>query len=340
MRLIFIVSLHIIIIGVNGYITYYGVNQMKLDAQIINESGVIRGGVQKVCKLETNQINSDADIKQVDTMFHIMIDLEGEVLLNRNMNAFLQQLQSLKAEWISLKELIYRYRDERTQENKEKIVTESEHFWEHANHTVYLAQALSENKLSTFQLMFVVFFIDFLLIIGIIWLINLLVRHNLEIHSRIDPLTGAYNRNVYNEEIYAEIIRSGRYGYGFSVLLLDIDFFKSINDEYGHDKGDEILVELCQVINERIRKSDLLCRLGGEEFIILATETPLAGAIELAQNIKNTIAAYPFNISKTVTVSIGVSEWKKQDTKDTLFKRVDKALYEAKANGRNQVQVL
>jgi diguanylate cyclase (GGDEF)-like protein len=340
MRLMIIVSLHIVIIAINGYITYYGVKQMEFDAQIINQSGVIRGAVQKSCKLETNYENADKDMAKVDEMFRIMLDENSPYLLERNLHAFVEQLKLLHLEWIELQRAIMLHRESPTDVNHELILSLSEKFWIHANQTVYLAQALSENKLSTFQIMFVVFFFDFVLIVGIIWLINSIVRHNLEVHSRIDPLTGVYNRNVYNEEIYSEITRSKRYGYGFSLLLFDIDFFKAVNDEFGHDKGDEVLKTVCDVVASRIRKSDLLCRLGGEEFAIITTETAIEGATKLGETIRKAVADYDYGLNRAVTISIGVSEWSIDDNKDTLFKRVDKALYQAKNEGRNRVVVL
>ncbi len=339
LRLILIVSLHILIIIGNGYIAYHGISMVEDDARIINRSGMIRGGIQKISKLETNGIDASQDIQKIDTYFYEFLHTDKSAIQARNMDAFLEQLQNLHSEWILLKKYIDDNKKTSTAPYKERIVLQSERCWEMANQTVGMAQALSEAKMSTFQLMFVVFFADFVLIIAIIWLINSLVRKNLEIHSRIDPLTGIFNRNVYNEEVYLEIERGKRYGYKFSLLLLDIDHFKQINDRYGHDVGDEILKKVTALIASSIRKSDLFCRIGGEEFAIIATEAEIDNAQMLAEKIRKNVEESDFGIKRTVTISIGIAEWRTQDSKESIFKRADEALYASKEKGRNTVSI-
>lgn len=336
-RLILIVSLHIFIIALNGYIAYYGTNSLKMDAKIINYGGMVRGGIQKVSKLESNDINAQKDINEIDAIFNEFLETSRKTIADGNMGAFLDQLQRLRGEWAILKQDIDNYRASKSAKDKQQIVEQSEKCWEMANQTVTLAQALSEDKLSMFHIMFIVFFFDFLLIVAIIWLINSIVRHNLERLSRIDSLTGIYNRNVFNEELYSEITRSQRYGYEFSLLVFDIDFFKQINDTYGHDVGDRVLCKMCDLVGATVRKSDLFCRIGGEEFVIIATETDLDNAAILAEKIRSTVEAFDFGLSKQLTISIGVTSWRISDNKDTIFKRADAALYASKSNGRNMV---
>lgn len=339
-RLIIIVSLHILIIGGNAYIAYTGVNKIENDSLIINYSGMIRGGIQKVSKMETNGITAIEDSKKIDALFEKFLVTDKKELLAHNMNFFINQLDELHMEWVILKKEINQYHKNPSDSNKEIILVQSEKCWIAANQTVNMAEALSEAKMSTFQIMFFVFFIDFLLIIAIIWIINSTIRHHLEVVSRVDPLTGIFNRNVYNEEIYLEIERCRRYSYGFSLLLIDIDFFKHINDTHGHDIGDDILKKATNVVSSIIRKNDLFCRIGGEEFIILATETDIENAKALAEKIRTAIENCDFSISKSMTVSIGLSAFRPEDTKDTIFKRTDEALYTSKTSGRNRVSVI
>ena len=338
-RLIIIVSLHILIICGNAYIAYMGIDKIGSDSSIVNQSGVIRGGIQKVSKLVTNEIEALNDIKKIDGLFDKFLHQNKQELLDHNMNAFVEQLENLHGEWLVLKKMFGEFSQNRTDLNKNNIVKQSERCWDLANHTVGMAQALSEAKLSMFQIMFIVFFIDFLLVIAIIWLINSAIRKNLEVVSRVDHLTGAYNRNVYNEEIYLEIERCRRYGYTFSLIVLDIDFFKQVNDVYGHDKGDDILKKTADQISKNIRKNDCLCRIGGEEFVIIATETDRDSAKVLAEKLRKSVEEHDFGVDKNITISLGVTSFLIDDTKDSIFKRADEALYASKGSGRNRVTV-
>ncbi len=331
-RLILIVSIHIVIIALNGYIAYHGINIMKFDAEVINKTGVIRGNAQKVCKLELSGIPDDDEIYQINAIFEDFLNFDKQILGSRNMESFILRLQQLQKEWITLKKHIHEYRKDKSEVNNSKLLENSERFWDSANLTVGLAQELSESKLSTFRLMFAVFFIDFLLIIAIILLINSIVRNNLEKITRTDSLTGINNRTVYNEHISLEMERSIRYGDTFSLLLIDIDFFKNINDSYGHDEGDRVLISFCNLILESTRKSDVFCRFGGEEFVIIATHTDAENALKLANNLCNKIRQ---NMNG-ITISIGITEWKIGDTKNSIFKRADEAMYKSKREGRDR----
>lgn len=119
--------------------------------------------------------------------------------------------------------------------------------------------------------------------------------------------------------------------------MLDIDFFKSINDGYGHDIGDQVLVELAHLLKRNLRKADCCARWGGEEFMLLAPETSLEQAVRLANKIRDAIKHTAFPIQGSVTASFGVVEVHAQDSVKSLMKRVDNALYLAKEEGRDQV---
>ncbi len=336
-RLILIVSIHIFLIMLNGYITFRGIQSMELDARVINQTGVIRGGVQKISKLESNNQRADQDIAIVDSIFNDFLKTDRRNLEAKNMHYFIEALYKLRSEWVVLKRTIYLYRDNNSQKNRDRIIRESEEFWSHANATVELAQRLSETKLHTFQMMFFIFFIDFLLIMAIIGLINSTIRHNLEKSSRIDSLTGIFNRKVYNEEIVTEIHRVRRYGGDLALVIMDVDHFKEINDEFGHNAGDRVLVQFCSAIQGMIRKSDFFCRIGGEEFAIIAAHTSLEGARSLGVSICETIEKNDFGLRRGITVSIGIAVWEAPDDAESMFRRADIALYQAKSEGRNRV---
>ncbi|WP_457748381.1 diguanylate cyclase [Sulfurimonas sp.] len=158
--------------------------------------------------------------------------------------------------------------------------------------------------------------------------------------ATVDALTGIYNRYKINTIIEDEIKRVKRYEETFSLLMFDIDYFKKVNDTYGHDVGDYVLQDLSRIVLNTIRNTDSFGRWGGEEFMLVAPYTKKEDALFLAEKIRKNIESYTFKTVGKVTVSIGVTLVHKEDSINTLIKRVDNALYEAKANGRNQVVFL
>ncbi len=155
-----------------------------------------------------------------------------------------------------------------------------------------------------------------------------------------DPLTGIANRRHFMEQGRSEFSRSGRYGYPLSVMMLDVDHFKRINDTYGHDIGDQALKALTRECHEVLRTSDLLGRLGGEEFALLLPSTPLTGANILAERIRAQVEKMRLETPSSelsFTISIGVCTLDGDDGFDVLLNRADKALYAAKHGGRNRV---
>lgn len=170
-------------------------------------------------------------------------------------------------------------------------------------------------------------------------IIKLLEKQDaLSIDNSKDYLTGLYNRKKMEEEIELLISRFNRYGECFSIIMFDIDFFKTINDTYGHQTGDEILIQLANLIQSSIRESDILIRWGGEEFIILLPFLAINQALDKAEKLRKQIQTTDFKISESVTCSFGVVEYVKGEDKKDSFSRVDKALYKAKENGRNRVE--
>lgn len=153
-----------------------------------------------------------------------------------------------------------------------------------------------------------------------------------------DTLTGVYNRYSLNKEIDINIKKYERYEDIFGLLMLDIDHFKNVNDTYGHDVGDLVLKELCSVIENLIRETDVFGRWGGEEFLLILPKTNKDEAISIATRIKNIIEDHKFDYIPQVTVSIGLSVYSQNIKKEIFLKGVDDALYKAKSTGRNRVE--
>lgn len=152
-----------------------------------------------------------------------------------------------------------------------------------------------------------------------------------------DQLTKIANRFSFDEIFEHSIALAKRYEKVFSILLVDIDHFKKINDEYGHLVGDEVLKSFSGLLKQQIRDSDIVARWGGEEFMILLPNTPLVSAVKMAEALCHRIEIHPFEQVNNVTCSIGVAEYTIGEEGDSLLSRVDEKLYLAKNNGRNQV---
>lgn len=154
----------------------------------------------------------------------------------------------------------------------------------------------------------------------------------------IDALTGLNNRRKLDEVITEEIDRARRYSGTFSIILLDIDHFKKVNDTHGHLVGDEVLKRLARILAKGLRKTDVPGRWGGEEFLILLPQQRRDSAVSLAEKLRAAIAAAEFYEVGTVTSSFGVAELAPEDSAEQLIERADAALYRAKERGRNRVE--
>jgi len=154
-----------------------------------------------------------------------------------------------------------------------------------------------------------------------------------------DKLTGLYNRHFIDETLDKTLSISRRSNAKCSVIMLDIDFFKSVNDEYGHEEGDRVLVSVSKVLLKSIRCSDILGRIGGEEFLVILPETSLEGACTAASHLLDAVRSLGSDaVPRPITISAGIAEWKEDDTVKQLLQRSDMMLYKAKNAGRNCYQ--
>ncbi len=173
------------------------------------------------------------------------------------------------------------------------------------------------------------------------------MSERLERLSNEDPLTGLYNRRYFNQAIHDEWERAARSGESLSLLFIDIDCFKKYNDNYGHLKGDEVIIEVAKVLQDQIRRtSDMASRYGGEEFILLLPNTPASGARVVANNIMQAMDQLKIEhitsiVKPYLTLSIGIATWSDDldITETMLIAQADKACYQAKSDGRNLVRV-
>jgi len=158
-----------------------------------------------------------------------------------------------------------------------------------------------------------------------------------------DALTGLHNRRYMESHLATLIEQAASRGKPLSVLVVDIDYFKAINDTHGHDAGDDVLREFAMRLKKSTRGIDLACRYGGEEFVVVLPETDMGVATVVAERLRRRIATEPFSIGQgsdkvDVTISVGIAAiGDAQDTAHALLKRADQALYRAKRDGRNRV---
>jgi len=162
-------------------------------------------------------------------------------------------------------------------------------------------------------------------------------KKRIEILSITDTLTGLYNRLKIDEVILKKTEAFKRYGTVFSIILIDIDDFKIVNDTYGHDIGDYVLQEIAAILKSNVRITDVVGRWGGEEFLVICESTGLENTYILADNLRKTVENHAFKNIKSMSISLGISEFKEDDSLVTLFKRTDDALYKAKKAGKNCV---
>lgn len=161
--------------------------------------------------------------------------------------------------------------------------------------------------------------------------------------AQTDALTSLFNKRGFEKRFELERIRAKQNELPFSIIMVDIDYFKRVNDTYGHLVGDSLLKSIANLLKSHLRKNDIASRYGGEEFLILLPETELDGATAVAQKIKDTLAKKEWKLKETgesmgrVTVSMGIALYKLNEPEEALIKRADDALYLAKNNGRNQI---
>ena len=164
-------------------------------------------------------------------------------------------------------------------------------------------------------------------------------RSQIEALVSTDALTGSFNRRKFFEIAKSEIGRFQRFNRPLSVIMIDIDQFKQVNDIWGHDEGDNTLKQMVFIMKGYLREVDVLVRWGGDEFIILEPETPLLMARTVAERLRCVVLDYRFPVVEHVTISMGVAEYHINESITDWVKRADNALYKAKQNGRNRVEI-
>ncbi len=305
----------------------------QLDMVLINKFGQIRGDIQRYTKLKIIYDNRYLKVnKEINNYFN---DINNYLTIHPNIIPynlsikFYDLFNDVKILWNQIQKT----------DNKYQLIHLSEKAWKKSNELTCFITQIAKNKLKKFEHIIYIFSIATIIVIfSIIIIVYFLVKIGLEKSVITDPLTKLYNRLFFNNQILYLKNRYDRTKQPFSAMLFDIDNFKKINDTYGHNIGDEVLKKVAKIIKNSIRKTDIACRYGGEEFIILFPDTNKQKALEISERIRKEIEKNVIYDDKPVTISAGVGEF--NDSYKTIhhfIHDIDEALYTAKRTGKNKI---
>jgi len=328
-----------IFVVANAIFIFIVIGRIENDSKIINYSGIVRGSIQRIAKMELSGTRSDSYINQVNRIFAMFEKREEGFYLFFENDRYRQLDLKLKNEWELLQKAIDEFRDNDTEDNRMAIVSISERCWVIANDLVFEAQDISQVKLNFFRYVFIIIGFNIIAVFVIIYLIKKYVKDKLEYLASYDQLTKVLNRHSYSVILNQEMNRTNRYQTPLSLVIIDIDDFKLVNDRFGHNNGDYVLKALAEIISNCLRSSDALFRIGGEEFVVLTSNTDKNQAVILLEKIRSSIYTHSFKSVGTVSVSIGIAEYKKNESEAELFRRADSALYLAKKSGKNCLKI-
>ncbi|OJF77187.1 MAG: hypothetical protein BKP49_03365 [Treponema sp. CETP13] len=223
----------------------------------------------------------------------------------------------------------YTFTEEEAQKHWKNIIERSNEFTRRMNRTVSISAVIAD------------YFTSALPVFTDPFIIEENVFRNTEKMALVDSLTGLFNRRYMELALSKELMRCRRYSFSFSICMIDIDNFKKINDTRGHQFGDIVLQNIATQLKNNVREEDVICRYGGEEFLIILPQTEKNGAKDFAERLRKKIAQTEFFKSEKITYSTGIGCFHlcQGDTYELIINRADKALYQAKYNGKNKVCV-
>jgi diguanylate cyclase (GGDEF)-like protein len=332
-KLLPLLLLVLIVTGINLFFLLYYVYFSRNDAEIVNRLGIVRGSIQRATKLRLADNLNTGIVKSIDEIIENYLD----VYKNKDHNDQGTNLVLLKSKWSLLKE--YYIKKNLSERDRILILEISEDCWQIADNGVMYAQKDAEQKIRYVIYVLLALFVNLLFAALGIWLINRIIKEKIEFYAEHDYLTRVHNRNAFHVKFRLFLDLTKRYGRPLSLIIIDIDNFKCINDEFGHECGDIVLKDITSFISRHIRNTDELARIGGEEFAILAYETRVDEALRLAENICRYIENQSIEKAGKVTISAGVTDYREDDTESSMMKRADSAMYESKKTGKNKVSL-
>lgn len=316
----------LLLVATTGLYAGYTNFIVQEDARIINELGKIRGGVQRLVHfvlMGTSSYEMYEEIEAIIAGFREHPQLAGKV-------------SELEDTWQALREAAGRYEALPSREGHEEIFRLGEELWILSNDLVLTAQLHAQGKIENYNYIVASFVVCIILIGALLVWLKQYVHDSLEFLARHDSLTKAANKWHFQETLRAARASAQKQNQPLSLIILDIDHFKHVNDNFGHSLGDRVLEQLTAVFRAHLEEGQLLARVGGEEFAVIAPQTDLAGGLRLAERLRQAVAEATFPGVGKVTISLGAAELMPEEDEEGLFRRADAALYCAKAGGRNQ----
>ncbi len=306
-------------------------------ATLINETGKIRGGTQRIAKLELARQGNDSLIEQMELRLQTVASLNDSLLLKTpGFSRLCRQLDTYRAYWDRLREDIRQFRQ--PPHTPDRLLSDSETMWALANEMVGLAEENSHYDIYLYYTLAAVGALGVLCLLLVLVVTKVYVRDRIEYLADHDPLTGLYNR-YYFEQAFERIWLAAQRGQPpFAVMICDIDHFKRVNDRFGHDAGDTVLEGVARTLRETARRTDLIARQGGEEFVVLAMDLRPETSFFYAERLRLAVASQSFLEGIQVTISIGIACYSPGQDRKTLLKKADEALYQAKNSGRNCIR--
>jgi diguanylate cyclase (GGDEF)-like protein len=329
-----IMFLLVIILGITLFNGYLLTKSLKTsifkDAFLVNKLAQIRGSIQRYAKLKLQSHSAECVLAQIQNDFNIVTEsIKHNRFPKEKEGHFNYLLKKVTRTWDKLKK----------EKNSKKFLYLSEQCWKYSNELTDFAQMTAEYKRNKLlKKISLITLVSSVLILIMIFVVYFTIKKGLEREKIIDPLTKLYNRRHFIEIFNYFIDLYERYDRPFSIIFLDIDNFKKINDTYGHQKGDEILIQISQVILKSLRNTDSAFRYGGEEMVIILPETETYEAFQMAERLRQAIKEKIQIKSKPVTVSMGVGTYKGEGM-FSFIERVDESVYKAKNSGKDKVVV-
>ena len=338
----YIVALFVFLLAVQVFMFSNFFNELKSDTKVIEDFSWVRGSVQRYTKLELADVKTDdgvdLELSICKTIEHYVFD-HSDVFEQNNVSKY-YNLDAIQTSWYELKNLINDYHKSPSSELKLKVIEKSEECWALADAFVLRNQYLLDKTTAYYKYFIITFAINISAIILTLYLYKRFIYNQLTKSANHDSLTGLFNKGYFSEYLELEIARAVRKQLTFSLIMIDIDHFKMVNDIHGHHRGDYALETLADLLRIAKRNADVLARIGGEEFIMFLPDTGISGASILAERIRSSVQTFPFVEIGTMTISLGITEFNNTDTNESILKRVDSALYKAKERGRNRCEVI
>ncbi len=332
-RLLLLLAVVMAVVPINYYSVSHEFQNARTDAAVINAFGFIRGSVQRLVKLMPYEDVSPI-IAEIDARYTFIS--KNYLLIEANQHYF--ETFDFEPQYRKMLRCWDRFKQRLENEDQMQMLEQSEGCWKLADEVSNIVQKIAEKKQEAFKQHF---FIRFLIILSILLLLAYLVVFNvnrrLERDIMLDPLTGVNNRKFFRQYVEHMVLDAKRYKRPLSLLFVDIDHFKRINDRFGHAFGDEVIKECAKTLGHSFRASDRVFRYGGEEFVVVIYDSDKEEVNQRAERFRERMEQLRFENPLIVTISAGVTQYRDNEPIDVFVSRADKAMYAAKRGGRNNI---